>query len=401
MSVRSTKPQPPPAAFPRPGTSQGPTVRPLQQQAPQKEPAKADSGKGSPQAGGAAAKGGAKGKGGPAAGGAQGQEGLAGGSLGTASGGFDGLQERNDPSGRAALERLQGQGTQAPPYGQERTAQQAPAPVAPEVPQQQRKVTERESTTGERPALGGRAKLRSVVIERLLNGMKDAHERLTNFAKNPGRLGVVNLSLTLSESAFTHLLWKEPSTIPARKATLLNILGMPPSTGDAAIIRELMAEVHLGFEEFQASPQGIEAWQRYDEVLQRYEAMGVQPVVPGHDTGPMLADLQRLKIPYNLDFTRSLLLHPLLIGVALEPDEGSADFVMVAGLTVAELGALIAHMRRLNPRLTNKHVRQLLYLATADKRTGGRKRLADPDTKDVQELAKQLLRLQVTHHLAV
>ncbi|MFY0566560.1 hypothetical protein ACN28E_22365 [Archangium lansingense] len=231
--------------------------------------------------------------------------------------------------------------------------------------------------------------------------MKDTHERLTHFAKNPGRLGVVSLSTTLAESAFTHILWKEPSTIPARRVTLLNILGLPQSTSDATMARELMGEVHQAFMDFQASKLGIEAWQRYDEVLQRYESMGVQPVVPGHDTGPMLAELQRLNIPQELDFTRSILMHPLLLGVALSPDEGDAEFVMVAGLSVAELGTLVAHMRRLNPRLTNKLVRQLLYLATSDKKRGVRKKLGDPDLKDVQELARQLLRLQVTHQLFV
>ncbi|OJT18088.1 hypothetical protein BO221_42105 [Archangium sp. Cb G35] len=388
MSVRSTRPQPPPAAFPRPGTTPGGPP----QQSTKKESAKAESGKSSPQTGGASGKAGAKGKGAPT-GGTQGQEGLA-------AGRFDGPRDKHEQQGRPGLERLQGGGTHAPPYGQERSAQQAPAPVAPELPQQ-RKTTERESTPSERTAAGGRAKLRGVVMERLLNEMKDAHERLTHFAKNPGRLGVVNLSMTLAESAVTHILWKEPSTIPARRVSLLNILGLPPSTSDATMVRELMGEVRQAFMDFQASKPGIEAWHRYDEVLQRYESMGVQPVVPGHDTGPMLAELQRLNLPQEPDFTRSILMHPLLVGVALSPDEGDADFVMVAGLSVADLGALVAHMRRLNPRLTNKLVRQLLFLATSDKKRGVRKQLGDPDLKNVQELAKQLLRLQVTHQLFV
>ncbi|QRN94373.1 hypothetical protein JRI60_35300 [Archangium violaceum] len=393
MSIGSSK-LPPQAAIPRPGSS----VRGPQQQ-PQKEPARPDAGKSAPRSGGTSAKSQAKGKG-DTAGGLQGHQGLTtGGSQSAREGGFDSPRDPRAFPDKAGLERLQGEAARPAPRGPELPSREAP-PVAPELPQQ-RKTTDRESSPAGRPLPDGRAKLRALVMDRLLAGMKDAHDRLATFAQNPGRLGVANLNMVLAESAFTYAPWMEASSLPARRVGMANLLGVPQSTSDAALLRELMGEIHQGFVEFQASKPGLEARRRYDEVLQRYETMQVQPVVPGHDTGPMLAELQRLGIAHELSFTRSLILHPLLLAVGLTPDEGSDTQVMVAGLTLEELGSLVAHMRRLNPRLTNKLVRQLLLLATTDKTRGIRKGLGGSGVKDVQELARQLLRLQVTHHLVV
>jgi hypothetical protein len=246
-----------------------------------------------------------------------------------------------------------------------------------------------------------RAQLRAAIRERLLHGLTELQGRLTGFLKMPGRPGSVTLSVVLSESSVTYELWKEPALIPECRARLAQTLGMAAEAEEAALLRELMAEVHRAFEEFQASAPGREARKQYEAVLQGYAAVNVLPIVPGHDSGPMLAELARLGLPHERDFTRSLLVDPLLLAVGLGPEEGSASQAMVAGLSVSQLGTLVAQMRRLNPRLTNRQVGQLLVRAATDPSSANRKCLGQSEVEQVRERASQLLRLQFVELLFV
>jgi hypothetical protein len=316
------------------------------------------------------------------------------------SGGFDGVEDKHEPQSRARLELIQGEALRTAPRSEEpqlRRVQLAPAPEL----QRQDKTEERESASARREAVEGRAKLRAALLERLAEGMADVEGRLSQFLKNPGRLGVVNLSLVLSESSLTYEVWKDPSTVPERRARMALTLGVDPAAEDALVLAALMAEVHEAFVAYQASPQGREARQRYGAVLQSYDAIKVLPVVPGHDTGPMLAELARVGLEHRPEFSRSLLVDPLLLSVGLAPDEGSDTQVMVAGLNVPQLGTLVAHLRRLNPRMTNRQVCQLLLLATTERKTGGRKFFGEAELELVQEFARRLLRLQVVELLFV
>lgn len=247
----------------------------------------------------------------------------------------------------------------------------------------------------------GRARLRATVEERLLQVLRDVQGRLAAFLKNPGRQGAVNLPLVLSESSVTYELWKEPAANPEHRARLAATLGIAPDADDASLLGTLMAEVHQAFVDFQTSRPGGEARRQYEEVLQGFERANVLPIVPGHDTGPMLAELARLGMTHEKDFSRSLLVAPQLLAVGLNPEEGSTSHVMVAGLTVSQLGTLVAHLRNLNPLLSNRQVRQLLLLAATDLKKAIRKSLGQAEVDRVQELARQHLRLQVVELLFV
>ncbi|MFL5354308.1 hypothetical protein [Archangium sp.] len=246
-----------------------------------------------------------------------------------------------------------------------------------------------------------RAQLRAAVRERLLQGLTDIQSRLAQFLRTPGRPGSVTLSLVLSESSITYELWKEPALVPECRARLAQTLGVAPETEEASLLRGLMAEVHQAFVEFQASAPGRDARKQYEAVLQGYTAANVLPIVPGHDSGPMLAELARLGLPHERDFSRSLLVDPLLLAVGLGPEEGSESQVMVAGLSVSQLGTLVAQVRRLNPRLTNRQVGQLLMRAATDRKSANRKSLGPAEVEQVRERASQLLRLQVVELLFV
>ncbi|QRK07411.1 hypothetical protein JQX13_46575 [Archangium violaceum] len=394
MSVRLAQAQ---AMIPRPGAS----VRGPQEQ-PRRESSKSESGGKSSSAGGSSsAKSGGAGKSGGARG-AQRQEGMeAGGSVGARAGGFDGMPDKNEPQARARLELIQGEAPLPPPQQGQGVPQRAASMAAAPELSRERKVVGREDSGAERQALESRAKLRAAVMDRLLAGMKDVHARLSQFLKNPGRLGVVNLSLVLSESSITHELWKEPGATAEGRAHLARMLGLDPALDEASLLQAVMAEVHQAFVDFQASRPGQEIRQQYEAVLQRYEAVNVLPIVPGHDTGPLLAELARLGIAHEKDFSQSLLVDPRLLAVGLSAEEGSTQQVMVAGLTVPQLGTLVAHLRRLNPRLTNRQLCQLLLLASTDLKNASRKLLGQAEVEQVQELARQLLRLQAVELLFV
>lgn len=246
-----------------------------------------------------------------------------------------------------------------------------------------------------------RAQLRAAVRERLLQGLADIQGRLASFLRMPGRPGSVTLSLVLSESSVTYELWREPALVPESRARLAQTLGVAPETDEASLLRALMAEVHQAFVEFQASGPGREARKQYEAVLQGYAAGNCLPIVPGHDTGPLLAELARLGLPHERDFSRSLLVDPLLLAVGLCPEDGTDSQVMVAGLSVSQLGTLVAQVRRLNPRITNRQVSQLLVRAATDPRSASRKSLGPAEVELVRERASQLLRLQVVELLFV
>lgn len=246
-----------------------------------------------------------------------------------------------------------------------------------------------------------RAQLRAAIRDRLLQGLRDLQSRLAGFLKMPGRPGSVTLSVVLSESSVTYELWKEPALIPECRARLAQTLGVAPEADEASLLRALMAEVHQAFGEFQASAPGRDARKQYEAVLQDYAAANVLPIVPGHDSGPMLAELARLGLPHERDFSRSLLVDPLLLAVGLGPEEGSDSQAMVAGLSVPQLGTLVAQVRRLNPRITNRQVGQLLVRAATDPRSASRKCLGQAEVEEVREQASRLLRLQVVELLFV
>ena len=120
----------------------------------------------------------------------------------------------------------QNQGTPAAPFRRD-----GPVASLTEQAEQDRSESQGQAISA-REAMEGRAKLRAAVLDRLLLGMKDVHGRLAKFIKNPGRLGVVNLSLVLSESSLTYELWKEPSTVPERRERLAQTLGVSNALGD-------------------------------------------------------------------------------------------------------------------------------------------------------------------------
>jgi hypothetical protein len=365
-----------------------------------KEPAKPGTGKSSSSSGAAAGKatGGSKGA---AAKGLQNQDGMeSGGAAGAQAGGSAGSLDKREPQGRGRFDMLQGESTHSKPMPQAPGREQPPA-AAPELPRERKAGEDREQSNAARQALEGRAKLQAALAQRIQAGMQDVLGRLTKFIKSPGRLGVVNLTLVLSESAITYELWKEPSAVPARRERMALTLGLPPAADNATLLRELMAIVHQAFMDYQASRPGRETRAQYEDVLQAYDKAGVLPIVPGHDTGPMLAELAGLKMTVPESFSRSLLVDPLLLAVGLNPDEGSDTQVMIAGLTVAQLGTLVAHMRRLNPRLTNKQVRQILLNASTDLKTMGRKLMGNNEVEQVQHMARQLLKLQAVEQLYV
>jgi len=376
------------AAIPRTGV---PVHTPREE--PKREPAK--SGAGKPSSGGSSAKSAAGGKSGGAQG-ARRQEGAERGEqLGAHAGGFDSHPDTHEPQGRSRFSVIQGEADRSAPQGQEIPARPAPqlAP-APEL-SRERHVESREGSGSEQQSLEGRARLRAVVMEHLAQGLAEAEERLSRFLKEPGSLGVVNLSLVLSESSLTHELWEGPSAVPERRARMALTLGLAPEVEDASLLQALMDEVHEAFVAFQASPAGHESQQRYEQVLKRYEAVKVLPVVSGHDTGPMLAECARLGISHAPDFSRSLLVHPLLLAVGLSPEEGSATQVMIAGLSLTQLGTLVAQLRRVNPQLNNRQVCQLLLRVSTEKKQAIRKRLGQAEMERVLEFAYQLLRLRV------
>jgi hypothetical protein len=256
------------------------------------------------------------------------------------------------------------------------------------------------SAQAQEPA--GRAKLRAAVVERLLYGMNDLQGRLLQFLENPGRQGVVSLGLVFSESTVTLELWNESGANPEHRAHLARTLGVAPEADDASLLRAVLPEVHQAFVDFQASLPGRECLRRYEEVLQACEEANVLPVVPGHDTGPLLAELARLGIAHGKDFSRSLLVNPLLLAVGLHPEEGSDTQVRVVGLNVPQLGALVAQVRGLNPLLTNRQVRQLILRATKDLRNANRKnQLQAGVDRRAQEMARMRLRLQAAEWIPV
>ena len=296
----------------------------------------------------------------------------------------------------------------APPQPQQAAPQVDVAPLLarqlPTTPSESPR--ERTATDGRAPdtakqALEGRAKLRLALLNRLHRGLTEVTTKLANFLANPGRQGVVTLPVVLSESSVAHEWWKSASAVPDDRQYLATSLGEPPSVDDASLLRALRAEVHAAFAEFQRTPPGVEARKGYDEVLQKYEAARIQPVISGHDAGPLVQECARLGLPCEREFTRSLLVSPWMLAISQSPDEGSAKEVMVAGLSLAQLGALVGHLRRLNPLLTNAQLRTLLLNASTDLKQALRKALGQQEVERVQELARQLLRLRAMEHLVV
>jgi hypothetical protein len=247
-----------------------------------------------------------------------------------------------------------------------------------------------------------RARLREALGERLLSGMEDVHDRLTRFLRNPGRLGAVNLTLVLSESSITHEVWKEPSVVPERRARMAHALDLSAEVDDAVLLQALMAEVHQAFVEFHASASGRQARRRYEELLADCETANVLPIIPAYDTGPMLEELKRVGLAYEKEFTRSLLVDAQILSVALTPEDCSANPLMIAGQSVSELGAIVAHVRSLNPRLTNRQVRKLLLrVSSGDGKNALRKSLGQTEVERVKEFTRQLLRFQAVELLFV
>ncbi|MCY1044864.1 hypothetical protein OV208_26345 [Corallococcus sp. bb12-1] len=278
-------------------------------------------------------------------------------------------------------------------------ARQLPTPTSGSP--RERTATDGQSSNAAKEAAEGRAKLRLALLNRQFRGLSEVVMKLTNFLANPGRQGVVTLPVVLSESSVAQEWWKSANAVPEDRQYLALVLGESPVADDATLLQSLRREVHEAFTEFQRSPQGLEVRKSYDEVLQKYEAARIQPVISGHDTGPMVEECARLGLTYGRDYTRSLLLSPWMLAISQSPDEGSTTQVMVAGLSLAQLGALVGHLRRLNPLLSNAQLRTLLLRASTDMKLALRKALGQQEVEQVQELARQLLRLRVVEHLVV
>ncbi|WP_257457379.1 hypothetical protein [Archangium lipolyticum] len=371
----------------------------LEQQGPRREATKPEQArKSSP--GGAPASKSAPGSNAGSAQGARRQEGMEvrGDAAGASQGGFDGVAEKpkvpwaTPPAGAA-------RSTPHTPQGPVPLARETPAPAAPEL-SRERAAVDKNGPDAERKALASRGQLRAAVVDRLLRGMTDIQGRLSEFLKSPARRqGAISVSLVLSESSVTHELWKEPMSVPQSRMLLLQMLGLPQEADDATVARVLVDEVRQAFKEFQASAPGRKCRQDYEELMQRCEALDVLPVVAGHDTGPMAAELSRLGVRFERDFTRSLLMDPRALSVGLLPEEGTATQVVVVGLTAQQLGALVIHVRRLNPLLGNRQVRHLLFRVSHDRENACRKRLGQAEVNHVQDLARHILRFQSTEYL--
>ncbi|MBM7112444.1 hypothetical protein [Archangium primigenium] len=411
MSVRLG--QPAPGIAPRPQQQQQQALTNNPKVREREDPRAKDTGKGSSGTGKAGSGDKSVSGGGGGAKGLRNRDGMDnGGQVGAWNGGgFSGVEENTNarfkaPAGRAGGPGSQQQALAGYPQREGMQAQhlrESPQAGQLDLPrgeqQQQRGASEREGPNAAQLALEGRARLRAAVLERLLNGMKDVHGRLAKFLKTPGRLGVVNLSLVLSESSLTYELWKEPSGVPERRARMAQTLGVPVEASDAQLLHALTVEVHQCFEEFVSSRPGREIRAEYEAVLEGYEAAGVLPVMPGFDTGPMQAELTRVGLPHDKDFARSLLIDPRILAVGISPDDGVPPQVMVAGLSVAQLGTIVAQLRRLNPRLTNTQVLNLMMLASTDIKKAMRKAIGQSEVDGVQDMARQLLRLQAVELL--
>ncbi|NNB96765.1 hypothetical protein HI113_22965 [Corallococcus exiguus] len=422
MSVRL------PSGLPRPGL-------PLQSPAQEKEE-KAQSGEGK-SSGKASAKGGT-GKGGVAVKGGSAKGASAKGGL-EQSGPQDGMDfgrsgepERNEGGGARAPQQQAGMSSgtsqgaaslgtlEQPPALAAQTPQTAPAlpqppPMAPQVPVEpqlarrsgasesprERTATDEQSSEAAKQALEGRAKLRIAVLNRLHRGLTEVEGKMAAFLANPGRQGVVTLPVVLSASSITGEWWRSANAVPEDRAYLAQVLGEPGTADDATLLGTLRAEIGQAFAEFPRTPQGVEARKLYDAVLQKYEAARIQPIIAGHDSGFAVEECARLGMPCDKDFTRSLLLSPWMLATSQSPEEGNATQVMVAGLTLPQLGALVGHLRQLNPLLSNPQLRALLLRASTDKRLALRKVMGLQEVEQVQELARQLLRLQAVQHLTV
>ncbi|MCE9668556.1 hypothetical protein LY474_12105 [Myxococcus stipitatus] len=295
-------------------------------------------------------------------------------------------------------------GTGGPQAAQARGAQaplEKQAPTVPSDANPEGDAAEADAENLARAALEGRARLRAAVLDRLHRGLTEVESRLGQFLENPGRQGVVTVPVVLSESSVTNEFWRMVAAASEDRDFLARTLGVPVTADDATLLQALRDEVHAAFLEFASWTEGAKARAAYDAVLARYEAARIQPVISGHDTGPLIEECARLQLSCEPDFTRSLLLSPLLLAVALAPEEGTPTQVMLAGLTLEQLGALVGHLRQLNPLLDNAQVRNLLLRAATDLKKALRKPLGDAEVERVQELARQLVRLQAVEMLFV
>jgi hypothetical protein len=244
------------------------------------------------------------------------------------------------------------------------------------------------------------ARLREALMERLLRRMEEVNGRLERFLKNPGRLGAVQLSVVLSESALSYEVWREPSADSERRAHLAQSLGLSPSVDDASLLRALIAQVHQAFVEFQARPAFVTVRRLYEELILACEVVDVLPILPAHDTGPMPAELERVGLPVEKEFTRSLLVDARILSVALTPEDCPASPLRAAGQSLTQLGAIVAHVRGLNPRLTNRQVRKLLLRASPQEGSSPQRKSRGPAEIDrVRGFTRQLLRFQVAELL--
>ncbi|MFY1826528.1 hypothetical protein ACN47A_11490 [Myxococcus fulvus] len=286
---------------------------------------------------------------------------------------------------------------QAPPTPKQ-SARESSSAQAP----RERDLAERSAREETPASREGRARVRAAVMDRLMRGYADLEAKLSQFVQAPGRhQGVVTVPIMMSESSITLEFWAVAAGTPDDRAFLAEVLGVPANVDDAYLVELLREEIHLAFDVFQRSEPGKQARAAYEAVLTRYDAARIQTVIEGHDSGPMVSECARLQLTCEPAFTRSLLLSPLQLAVARFADEGSATQVMVAGLTLQQLGSLVGHLRTLNPLLSNAQVRNLLFRASTDLKLALRKPLGDAEVERVQELAKQLLRLQAVEYLHV
>lgn len=227
-------------------------------------------------------------------------------------------------------------------------------------------------------------------------------ERLETMRAHMDREGVsrervIPVAVMLSESVVLQELWREPRGSAQQRARMIHSLGLPAETDDAALLNTLVDEVRQAFCDFLESSQGLAALNAYDELLARYEQAGLMLVVGGHDSGPLLGELARHGVKVDAAFTLSLLFEPRVLGVGA----GSAapGQVLVAGLNPAQLAQAVAQLRQLNPRLTNRQVRQVLLSVLGEMRGEAPRTLGHAQVERMHELARQLLKFKALEYL--
>ena len=247
------------------------------------------------------------------------------------------------------------------------------------------------------PPVDPRTQLRAAVVERLARDTENFLKGLAGFLDSPECAGLANVSVVVSRSTVTQDLWKDPRQSAPAREHLARTLGLAAEVDNATLMGALLAQVDLAFEEFEASARGQEFREGYGVLLERCDALGVMPVLLGHDVGPMVPELARLGVPLRPDFARSLLIDPRVLALVPFSPELVEGQVLVSGASVSQLGALVTQMRQFNPVLSNAQVRA--FFARALTEGTERKLLGRAEIEQLHDWSRQILRLQFVSRL--